>query len=65
MPCYLIFKPLQNENHLIAASGDGSIKLWDLTLPQEFPIRAFQEHTHVLCASYRAPADGAPGGLRP
>lgn len=40
----------QNENHLIAASGDGSIKLWDLTLPQEFPIRAFQEHTHEVYA---------------
>ncbi|RHZ51280.1 hypothetical protein Glove_481g9 [Diversispora epigaea] len=32
-----------NENQIVTASGDGSIKLWDITLP-EFPIRNWREH---------------------
>ncbi|RKP12548.1 WD40-repeat-containing domain protein [Piptocephalis cylindrospora] len=33
-----------NEHQLVTASGDGSIKLWDLTLP-DYPIRQWSEHT--------------------
>lgn len=45
----------ENENILISASGDGSIKVWDLAAPpQANPLRSFEEHTHevgwsVLC----------------
>jgi peroxin-7 len=35
----------ENENILLAASGDGSIKVYDLGLPpQANPLRQFQEH---------------------
>ncbi|CAG8479102.1 4356_t:CDS:2 [Acaulospora morrowiae] len=34
-----------NENQVVTSSGDGSIKLWDITLPVlEFPIRNWREH---------------------
>lgn len=33
-----------HENHVVAASGDGSIKLFDITVGQ-FPIMNWQEHT--------------------
>ncbi|KAI0794472.1 WD40 repeat-like protein [Fomes fomentarius] len=33
-----------HENQLVAASGDGSIKLWDVTI-NDLPIRAWHEHT--------------------
>lgn len=41
----------ENENILVSASGDGSIKVWDLGAPpQANPVRGFQEHTHeVYC----------------
>ncbi|KAF9585182.1 peroxisomal targeting signal 2 receptor [Lunasporangiospora selenospora] len=32
-----------NENQLVTASGDGSVKLWDTTL-SDFPIQSWQEH---------------------
>ncbi|GJP37286.1 hypothetical protein CLOM_g21712 [Closterium sp. NIES-68] len=34
-----------NENLLVSASGDGSVKIWDLALPPASnPIRSFEEH---------------------
>ncbi|KAJ1550531.1 peroxisomal targeting signal 2 receptor [Nowakowskiella sp. JEL0078] len=38
-----------HENQLVTSSGDGSIKLWDVTLPnislsKNFPVRNWQEH---------------------
>jgi peroxin-7 len=39
----------QNENHIIGGCGDGSIKLWDVTLAQK-PLRGFEEHSQE-CAS--------------
>ncbi|KAH9832603.1 peroxin 7 [Rhodofomes roseus] len=33
-----------HENQLVTASGDGSIRLWDIML-KDLPIRAWQEHT--------------------
>lgn len=36
-----------HENHLITASGDGSIKLWDTAL-QEHPIRNWAEHSREV-----------------
>ncbi|RUS22255.1 WD40-repeat-containing domain protein [Endogone sp. FLAS-F59071] len=36
-----------NENQLVTASGDGSIKLWDATLG-DFPIQNWQEHTREV-----------------
>mmetsp|Transcript_3575 Transcript_3575/g.8938 ORF Transcript_3575/g.8938 Transcript_3575/m.8938 type:complete len:159 (+) Transcript_3575:179-655(+) len=34
-----------NENVLASASGDGSIKVWDIALPPQMnPIRSFEEH---------------------
>ncbi|KAG8221029.1 WD40 repeat-like protein, partial [Butyriboletus roseoflavus] len=32
-----------HENQIVAGSGDGSVKLWDVTL-NDFPIRAWHEH---------------------
>eukprot|EP00897_Mesotaenium_endlicherianum_P010692 jgi/Mesen1/9651/ME000671S09013 len=38
-----------NENILVSASGDGSIKVWDVALPpQANPIRSLEEHTHEV-----------------
>lgn len=38
-----------NENILVSASGDGSIKVWDLALPpQQNPARSLEEHTHEV-----------------
>mmetsp|Transcript_9547 Transcript_9547/g.16736 ORF Transcript_9547/g.16736 Transcript_9547/m.16736 type:complete len:346 (-) Transcript_9547:164-1201(-) len=34
----------QNENQLASASGDGSIKLWDVKSRDNFPIQHFKEH---------------------
>ncbi|KAI0079373.1 WD40 repeat-like protein [Panus rudis PR-1116 ss-1] len=36
-----------HENQLVSASGDGSLKLWDVML-NDFPIRAWQEHTREV-----------------
>ncbi|CAL1714215.1 unnamed protein product [Somion occarium] len=36
-----------HENQLVTASGDGSIKLWDIML-NDLPIRAWQEHTREV-----------------
>ncbi|CAN6674614.1 peroxisomal targeting signal 2 receptor [Trichomonascus vanleenenianus] len=34
-----------HENHVVVASGDGSIRLFDITASRPFPIAVFQEHT--------------------
>ncbi|PFH51782.1 hypothetical protein AMATHDRAFT_74676 [Amanita thiersii Skay4041] len=36
-----------HENQLVTASGDGSIKLWDIML-KDLPIRAWQEHSREV-----------------
>ncbi|KAF8880453.1 WD40-repeat-containing domain protein [Gymnopilus junonius] len=36
-----------HENQLVTASGDGSIRLWDIML-NDHPIRAWQEHTREV-----------------
>lgn len=33
-----------HENQIVTGGGDGSIKLWDVTL-EDYPIQSFQEHT--------------------
>mmetsp|Transcript_5394 Transcript_5394/g.19014 ORF Transcript_5394/g.19014 Transcript_5394/m.19014 type:complete len:126 (+) Transcript_5394:124-501(+) len=33
-----------NEHHLVSACGDGSLKLWDLGIAVNRPLRAFHEH---------------------
>lgn len=39
----------ENENILISASGDGSIKAWDINAPpQANPLRSLEEHTHEV-----------------
>jgi len=39
----------ENENILISASGDGSIKAWDVNAPpQANPLRSLEEHTHEV-----------------
>ncbi len=41
----------ENENILLAASGDGSVKVYDLGLPpQANPLRQFHEHKHEVGA---------------
>ena len=44
----------ENENVLASASGDGSVKVWDLQAPPDLnPIRSFEEHGHeVYCVSW-------------
>ena len=38
-----------NENILVSCSGDGSIKVWDLSAaPQSNPIRSFHEHSREV-----------------
>ena len=36
-----------NENHLLSATGDGSLKLWDTHAPRN-PLMSFEEHTHEV-----------------
>jgi peroxin-7 len=36
-----------HENQLVTASGDGSVRLWDVML-NDLPIRAWQEHTREV-----------------
>lgn len=39
----------ENENILLSASGDGSIKAWDLGAPPHAnPLRSLEEHTHEV-----------------
>lgn len=39
----------ENENILLSASGDGSIKVWDVSAPpQANPLRSFEEHKHEV-----------------
>lgn len=39
----------ENENLLVSACGDGSVKVWDLARPpQANPLRSFKEHTHEV-----------------
>lgn len=40
-----------HENQLLTSSGDGTISLFDTTLPQ-FPITKFQEHTREVFSVY-------------
>lgn len=42
-----IYRSEGNESHLIAGSGDGSIKLWDITRPGR-PIKSWTEHTREV-----------------
>jgi peroxin-7 len=35
----------ENENIIAAASGDGSIKVWDIAREDPRPIRSFEEHS--------------------
>ncbi|KAJ3173410.1 peroxisomal targeting signal 2 receptor [Geranomyces variabilis] len=37
----------EHENQIVTSSGDGSIKLWDVTL-SDFPIRNWSEHTREV-----------------
>lgn len=40
-----------NENILVSACGDGSIKVWDIAAPpQANPLRSLHEHTHEVCS---------------
>jgi peroxin-7 len=45
----------ENENILVSASGDGSIKVWDLSAPPGAnPLRSLEEHTHeVYCVAWQ------------
>lgn len=39
----------ENENILLSASGDGSIKVWDLNgPPQANPLRSLEEHSREV-----------------
>jgi peroxin-7 len=41
----------ENENVLVSASGDGSVKVWDVASgPRANPLRSFEEHTHEVYA---------------
>ncbi|KAG2487673.1 hypothetical protein HYH03_013674 [Edaphochlamys debaryana] len=40
-----------NENILVASSGDGSVKVYDVALPPAAnPVRGFKEHSHECCS---------------
>jgi hypothetical protein len=42
----------ENENILLAASGDGSVKVYDLAAPpMANPLRVFKEHKHEVSTS--------------
>ncbi len=36
------------DGFLISASGDGSIKLWDIEGPRRTPLRSYEEHTQEV-----------------
>ena len=41
----------ENENVLVSASGDGSVKVWDVAAPpMANPLRSLEEHTHEVYA---------------
>lgn len=43
-----------NENILVSASGDGSIKVWDLQAPPAAnPLRSFEEHSREVPSLHR------------
>jgi len=35
----------ENENHIVSASGDGSVKLWDVGSRHGHPLKSYEEHT--------------------
>lgn len=37
-----------HENQLVTAGGDGTVRLFDVTTPQPFPIQVFKEHTQEV-----------------
>ena len=39
---------LTAHDHSVAASGDGSVKLWDVALGEGRPIKNFHEHEHEV-----------------
>jgi len=39
-----------HSNHLLTSSGDGSLRLYDVSLAPEFPIATFQEHSREAFA---------------
>lgn len=42
-----------HENQVVTASGDGSIKLWDISLAEPHPIRHWHEHAReVFCLDW-------------
>jgi peroxin-7 len=50
----------ENENILLAASGDGSVKVYDLAAPpMANPLRVFKEHKHEVCT----PGTATPSAL--
>ena len=58
-----------NENILVSASGDGSIKVWDLHAPPAAnPLRSFEEHSREVparCAlSPESPPSASPAAFR-
>jgi WD40 repeat protein len=39
----------ENENILVSASGDGSVKVWDLAAPpMQNPLKSLEEHTREV-----------------
>ena len=60
--CSLLMWLLQdNENILVSCSGDGSIKVWDLSAaPQSNPIRSFHEHSREVGCGW-CPWSGVAG----
>merc|ERR1712166_252113 len=38
----------ENENHIVSASGDGSVKLWDIAAGSAYPMKSYEEHTHEV-----------------
>ncbi|ANB11310.1 Pex7p [Sugiyamaella lignohabitans] len=37
-----------HENHIITANGDGSLKLFDITTKQQFPLQVYHEHSREV-----------------
>ena len=32
----------------MSASGDGSVKLWDIAAGSAYPMKSYEEHTHEV-----------------